>query len=38
MNTHLHILESYTNLYRIWKDDRLRKQLRNLIEVFIKKY
>lgn len=37
MNTHLHILESYTNLYRIWKDDRLRKQLRNLIEVFIKK-
>ncbi len=37
MNTHLHILESYTNLYRIWKDDRLRKQLRNLIEVFIEK-
>jgi len=34
MNTHLHILEGYTNLYRIWKDDRLRTQLRKLIEVF----
>lgn len=35
MNTHLHILEGYTNLYRIWKDEKLRKQLRNLIKVFI---
>lgn len=35
MNTHLHILEPYTNLYRIWKDERLERQLRNLIEVFI---
>ena len=31
MNTHLHILEAYTNLYRIWKDKRLSEQLRNLI-------
>jgi mannobiose 2-epimerase len=37
MNTHLHILEGYTNLYRIWKDDKLRSQLKNLIEVFIRK-
>lgn len=35
MNTHLHILEPYTNLYRIWKDEQLERQLRNLIEVFI---
>lgn len=35
MNTHLHILESYTNLYRVWKDEQLERQLRNLIEVFI---
>ena len=35
MNTHLHILESYTNLYRVWKDKRLERQLRNLIDVFI---
>jgi len=34
MNTHLHILEPYTNLYRIWKDAALERQLRNLISIF----
>ena len=34
MNTHLHVLEAYTNLYRIWKDDLLKNQLRKLICVF----
>ena len=34
MNTHLHILEPYANLYRVWKDDWLERQLRNLIELF----
>ena len=37
MNTHLHILEAYTNLYRIWKNEKLKLQLKNLIEVFINK-
>lgn len=37
MNTHLHILEAYANLYRVWKDDYLKQQLRNLIELFINK-
>lgn len=37
MNTHLHILEPYTNLYRVWKDKRLEKQLRNLINLFTEK-
>lgn len=37
MNTHLHILEPYANLYRVWKDSRLEKQLRNLIVLFIEK-
>lgn len=37
MNTHLHILEPYTNLYRVWKSEHLEKQLRNLIELFIDK-
>jgi cellobiose epimerase len=37
MNTHLHVLEAYTNLYRVWPNNRLQKQLKNLIEVFIEK-
>lgn len=35
MNTHLHILEPYTNLYRVWKDEELKKQLKNLTELFL---
>lgn len=34
MNTHLHILEAYTSLYRNWKDEGLRKQILNLIDNF----
>lgn len=37
MNTHLHVLEPYTNLYRVWKDSKLAEQLRNLIELFLDK-
>lgn len=37
MNTHLHILEPYTNLFRVWKDGLLEKQLRNLIDIFTDK-
>lgn len=35
MNTHLHILEPYTNLYRVWRDEGLREKLRNLTELFL---
>ena len=35
MNTHLHILEPYTNLYRVWPDERLRASLVNLVELFL---
>lgn len=34
MNTHLHILEAYTNLYRIWPDEALAKKIRDLIGIF----
>jgi len=37
MNTHLHILEAYTNLFRVWKNEQLQKQLRNLIMIFLEK-
>lgn len=33
MNTHLHVLEAYTNLYRVWKSERLEQKLTELIEV-----
>jgi len=37
MNTNLHVLEALTNLYRVWKDDGLRKQLQEQIYVMSNK-
>ena len=34
MNTHLHIIEPYTNLLRIWRDPELERQTRNLLDIF----
>jgi len=34
MNTHLHVIEAYANLYEIWPDEYLKKQIENLLEVF----
>ena len=34
MNTHLHILEPYTNLLRIWDNEELRMVQRGLIDIF----
>jgi len=34
MNTHLHLLESYTSLYRIWPDEKLKARLMNLVSLF----
>ena len=34
MNTHLHVLEAFTNLYRIWPDPELKSQIVRLIQNF----
>ncbi|MCJ7820322.1 MAG: AGE family epimerase/isomerase [Bacteroidales bacterium] len=34
MNTHLHILEAYTSLFREWPDEKLGRQLRNMVMIF----
>ena len=36
-NTHLHIIEPYTNLYRVWPSAELEKSLRNIIDIFTDK-
>ena len=36
MNTHLHVIEAYTCLYRVWKDSLLETRLRGLINIFDK--
>ena len=33
-NTHLHIIEPYTNLYRVWPSKELEASLRNIIGIF----
>ncbi|MFV8375709.1 AGE family epimerase/isomerase [Flavobacterium sp. LB1P71] len=33
MNTHLHIVEGYANLYKVWKNETLRKDIVELLEV-----
>lgn len=38
MNTHLHILEAYTNLYRVWPEEILKVQQEKLIQLFLDKF
>lgn len=35
MNTHLHVLEAYTGLYRVWKSEELQTKLAELIETML---
>lgn len=33
MNTHIHLLESFTQLYEVWKDDAVRQRLEELLAI-----
>ncbi|SFZ93450.1 mannobiose 2-epimerase [Flaviramulus basaltis] len=38
MNTHLHVLEAYTTLLKIYDNEQLRTSLKMLVEVFLEKF
>ena len=38
MNTHLHVLEAYTTLLKIYDNNALRASLKMLVEVFLEKF
>lgn len=37
MNTHLHVIEPYTNLYRVWPSKELHESIHRLFDVFTDK-
>jgi len=37
MNTHLHLMEAYTSLYRVWPDRKLGERLKDLVDLFMNK-
>ena len=37
MNTSLHVMEAYANLYRVWPDKRMEERLRNMVNIFLDK-
>lgn len=36
MNTHMHVLEGYTNLYEVWKNETLKERLKTLMDITTK--
>ncbi len=38
MNTHLHVLEAYTNLYKVYENEDLKQNLTDLINLFLTKF
>lgn len=37
MNTSLHLMEAYANLYRVWPSKRMADRLKNMVEIFLNK-
>lgn len=37
MNTHLHVMEAFCGIYRVWKDDRVKAKLREMILLHFEK-
>jgi cellobiose epimerase len=37
MNTHLHVLEAYSALYKVWKNDLVKQCLTELLNIFLDK-
>lgn len=37
MNTSLHLMEAYANLYRVWPDKRLEGRLKDMVMIFLDK-
>lgn len=35
MNTHLHLLEAFANLYRVWKNEKVEEKVSELIYIFL---
>ncbi|NLN30806.1 MAG: N-acyl-D-glucosamine 2-epimerase [Bacteroidales bacterium] len=35
MNTSLHVMEAYANLYRVWPSSRMAGRLRNMVNIFL---
>ncbi|MBB5325715.1 mannobiose 2-epimerase [Anoxybacillus tepidamans] len=33
MNTHIHVLEAYTNLYKVWSNEQLKERIENLLHI-----
>jgi cellobiose epimerase len=34
MNTHLHVVEAFANLYKIWPNEPLKQKIKELLEIF----